>query len=74
MTTIDLSIIRDLNFLTPTQAIIVYLIDEKGMTIKEVSEELGRYSYNVKVQYEHAQVKILEMTKKMEKDLELLGE
>ncbi len=62
---IPLGYLRDFDFLTPGQAIIVYLVDECGLNYGEVGRKIGRKSYNIERQHQDANKKISQMYEKM---------
>jgi len=70
MDSVPLDFIKDFNFLTPTQAIIVYLHDEQDLDFNDIASVLGRYSHNIRAQYDIASDKIDSQFKESVKELE----
>lgn len=70
ITQIPLEYLADFNFLTPGQAIIVYLADECGLSYAEIGKKIGRKGYNIEKQHIIANEKISAMYKQMEEQME----
>ena len=65
---IPASFIREFKFLTPAQAMIIYLRDIEGVGIKGIANILGRHKHNTRIQYKKATNKIREMDKLLEEE------